>query len=139
MKLTADSSSRPVLFFDGECNLCNSFVQFVIRNDKQKRFLFAPLQSNAGKDVLSHISGKQLPPDSVILSYKGKYFLRSAAALTILKLLGGLKSMLYAAIIIPRFIRDSIYDMVARNRHKWFGKRAECMIPTPELKERFIS
>jgi len=132
-----DTIGHPVLFFDGECNLCNSAVQFVIRHDKKKLFLFAPLQSEAGKQALAQFSGKA--PDSVILLYKGQYFLRSAAVLQTLKLLSGIWKWLYAGIIIPGFLRDWLYDAVSRNRYKWFGKRKECMIPTPELMDRFLS
>lgn len=132
-----DTHNRPVLFFDGECNLCNSAVQFIIRHDKKKLFLFAPLQSTAGQDALKQFSGHV--PDSVILFYNNRYFIKSAAGLNILRLLGGGWRFLYAFIIIPRFIRDWVYNIIARNRYKWFGKRNECMIPTPELKERFLS
>ena len=128
---------HPVLFFDCECNLCNSAVQFIIRNDKKKVFLFAPLQSDAGKEALKQFSGKV--PDSVILFYNNTYFVKSSAALHTLRLLGGGWKALYAGIIIPRFIRDRIYDVVSNNRYKWFGKRDECMIPTPELLDRFLS
>ena len=132
-----DTNSHPVLFFDGECNLCNGAVQFIIRHDKKNLFLFAPLQSEAGREALRQFSGKA--PDSVILFYNGRYFVKSAAALQTLKLLGGAWKWLYAGVIMPRFLRDWIYDFVSRNRYKWFGKRSECMIPTPELKVRFIS
>ncbi len=137
---SAEIASHPVLFFDGACNLCNSFVQFVIRHDQQKRFLFAPLQSDAGKKALADASnGNFTVPDTVILLYKGRYLIKSSAALTVLKLSGGLNKLLYAGIIVPRFMRDWVYDFVARNRYKWFGKRDTCMIPTPEIMERFIS
>jgi predicted DCC family thiol-disulfide oxidoreductase YuxK len=136
-------AERPVLFFDGECNLCNSSVQFIIRHDKQKRFLFAPLQSPAGREALSNISlsfgeGRG-EVSSLILLYRGRYYIRSSAALHTARLLSGLWPVLYAGMILPRFLRDAVYDFISRNRYKWFGKRSECMIPTPELKERFIS
>ena len=137
--MTTDIAGRPVLFFDGECNLCNSSVQFIIKRDKKKQFLFAPLQSERGKaaiaDMLQYM--KQVP-DSVILYYNGKYYTQSAAALYIARLLGGGWQLLYAGMILPRFARDAVYELIARNRYKWFGKRNECMIPTPELKARFL-
>jgi len=111
-------------------------VQFIIRHDKKKLFLFAPLQSEPGKKAIQHFNGKA--PDSMILFYKEQYFVRSAAALTIFRLLGGLWPLLYSGKILPRFLRDAIYDYVSRRRYKWFGKRNECMIPTPELMERFL-
>jgi len=134
------TKERPVVFFDGECNLCNGIVQFLIRHDKKKQLLFAPLQSIVGKKAVDYLSyiGNNNPADSIILFYNGAYFTKSSAALHIAKLLSGAWSLFYAGIILPRFVRDGIYDLVARNRYKWFGKRTECMIPTPELKERFI-
>ncbi len=132
-------NDRPVLYFDGMCNLCNGTVQFIIKHDKQKAFLFASLQSEQGQAAIANISSSTAEaPDSVILYDKGKYYTRSAAALNIAKRLDGLWPLLYAGIVLPRFIRDSIYNLVAKNRYKWFGKRNECMIPTPELKERFL-
>jgi predicted DCC family thiol-disulfide oxidoreductase YuxK len=137
--VTANDSNRPVLFFDGECNLCNGLVQFIISHDKKKSFLFAPLQSAKGREALAHITGSVgAGPDSLILFYRGNYFTKSAAALRVAKLLGGIWQLLYAGIILPRFLRDAVYDLVSRNRYKWFGKRDGCMIPTPELKERFL-
>jgi len=132
-------AGRPILFFDGECNLCNSSVQFIIRHDKKKIFLFAPLQSDAGNGALQDLQ-KQFKniPDSVILYYNSKYFVRSAAALYTLRLLGGFWGLLFVGMILPRFIRDGIYEYISRNRYKWFGKRNECMIPTPELRDRFL-
>lgn len=136
--MTTDPTARPVLFFDGECNLCNSFVQFIIRHDRQKQFLFSPLQSPAGQQARLHIA-QNANLSTVILLHNGRYLSRSAAALTVLKMLGMPWSLLYAATIFPAFLRNFVYDLIARNRYKWFGKRDTCMIPTPELMERFIS
>ena len=131
---------RPVIFFDGECNLCNSSVQFVIRHDNKKLFRFAALQSEPGKRVIGKLTenGAKIP-DSFILQYKNKYYTRSSAALMICRLMGGVWQTLYGFMVIPPFIRNSIYDFVSRNRYKWFGKQNECMIPTPELVDRFLS
>lgn len=121
------------------CNLCNRTVQFIIRNDKRKIFHFAPLQSERGEALLSRIEqerGKR--PDSVILLYKDKYYLRSSAVLKVAALLGGRMLLLMPGYILPAFIRDAIYDAVAGKRYKWFGRKDECMIPTPELKARFL-
>ncbi len=136
--MTPDSQ-RPILYFDGVCNLCDRFVQFVIRHDKRKRFLFASLQSQAGLEALAQNTVDGKAPDSVILWYKGRFHTRSAAALHTLRLLGGIRSLAFACMIIPRFLRDPVYDMVARNRYRWFGRKAECMVPTPELAARFLS
>jgi len=127
-------ADRPILFFDGECNLCNGGVQFIIKRDRKKRFLFAALQSAAGAEAKQQSGGA----DSFILFYCGRYYTKSGAALRVARLMSGLWPMLYAGIILPRFVRDWVYDIVARNRYKWFGKRNECMMPTPELRERFL-
>jgi predicted DCC family thiol-disulfide oxidoreductase YuxK len=134
--METQNTIRPILFFDGECNLCNSSVQFVIRHDRKKQFFFGTLQSESGKDARKALGDNA--PDSVVLFYKGWYYVRSDAALRLFELLGGAWSLLYVFILVPRFIRDAIYNLVSSNRYKWFGKRSECMIPTPELKERFL-
>lgn len=134
-----DSSNSPILFFDGVCNLCNGFVQFIIRHDKKGIFRFSSLQSNAGQGVLSHLTEKYGPvPDSLVLLYKGKFYTRADAALEIAKLLGGGWKLFSVGYIMPRVLRNKIYDFVARNRYKWYGKRDECMMPTKELKSRFL-
>jgi predicted DCC family thiol-disulfide oxidoreductase YuxK len=129
---------QPVILFDGVCNLCNSSIQFIIRRDSRSRFKFASLQSEAGITLLEkyNISTTQL--ESVILIASGRVYNRSSAALHIAKNLDGLWPMLYAFIIVPAFIRNLVYDWIAKNRYQWFGKRNECMIPSPELKSRFI-
>jgi predicted DCC family thiol-disulfide oxidoreductase YuxK len=135
-----ETGNTPILFFDGVCNLCNKTVQFIIRNDKRKVFRFAPLQSERGEELLSRIEQEQgKRPESVILLYQGKYYLRSSAVLKVAELLGGKLLLLMPGYILPAFIRDAIYDAVAGRRYKWFGKQDECMIPTPELKARFLS
>ncbi|MFT3746930.1 MAG: thiol-disulfide oxidoreductase DCC family protein [Agriterribacter sp.] len=128
----------PVILFDGVCNLCNSSVQFVIKKDKKKQFYFASLQSNAGQQLLKQY---QLSPDkfdSFILIENCKAYTRSTAALRVVKRLSGTWPLLYAFIIVPSFIRNGIYDWVAQNRYKWFGKSESCMLPTPELNARFL-
>ena len=130
---------QPVVLFDGVCNLCNGAVQFVIKHDKKNRFRFASLQSHTGAHLLQqyHLPANEL--NSFILIDDGKAYTRSTAALKVAKKLTGIWPMLYTFMIIPRIFRDSIYDWVARNRYKWFGKKEECMIPTPELKARFLN
>ena len=137
--MTTHNTSQPVLFFDGACKLCNRFVQFVIRHDREKLFLFASLQSEAGKQMLEtlKVSGQKIP-DSVILSFNDRYYLQSDATLQLLRLLGGSWKLLYGLTIIPRFIRNGAYDLIARNSYKWFGKRDACMVPTAELRARFL-
>lgn len=128
-----------ILFFDGVCDLCNGFVQFFIKRDKKKKFLFASLQSPAGKKALNDIyemTGQK--PDSIIMFYKDKYFTESGAVLRALSMLGGLWKTSHVLVLIPRFVRDALYNWIARNRYRWFGKRDECMIPTQELQSRFL-
>lgn len=127
-----------VIFFDGVCNLCNRSVQFVIKRDRAKKFRFASLQGKTAALVLKELNIAPADSDSFILLDEKKVYTRSTAALRVLRELGGLWKLLYVFIIVPPFIRDGIYNFIARNRYKWFGKREECMIPTPELKERFL-
>ena len=128
---------HPVILFDGECNLCNGAVQFVIRHDKNHIFRFAALQSALGQTIKQERSVAS-SLDSFLLLDNNKLYSQSTAALRVAKRLNGLWPMLYAFIIIPPFIRNGIYNFIARNRYKWFGKRVHCMIPTPELKSLFI-
>lgn len=130
---------QPVILFDGVCNLCNGAVQFIIKHDKKKQFRFASLQSEAGQQLLQQYNLPVNELNSFILIDEGKAYTRSTGALKVSKKLSGIWPMLYTFIIIPKIFRDSIYDMVARNRYKWFGKKDECMIPTPELKARFLN
>ncbi len=130
----------PVLFFDGECNLCNNAVQFILKRDKKKIFFFAALQSAAGKEAIEKVGIDALETTgSFILYYNGAYFTRSSAALHTFRLLGGLWPLLYVGIIVPRILRDSVYNIVSRNRYKWFGRRDSCMVPTPDIMARFLS
>lgn len=129
---------HPVILFDGVCNLCNASVQFIIRHDKKQIFRFAALQSAFGQRVIENFNLTDKNIDSVILFENNSVQLKSDAALSIAKQLGGIYSLLYVFIIVPKFIRNSVYDFIARNRYRWFGKQESCMIPTPELKKLFI-
>ena len=128
---------KPVILFDGVCNLCSGSVQFILKRDKEKKFLFASLQSNYGQNLLRQFN---LPTDtfnSFILYEKGKIFTRSTAALKMFSELKGWK-WVSAFRIVPKIIRDGVYNLIAKNRYKWFGKKTECWIPTPALKARFL-
>lgn len=133
------AAERPILFFDGVCNFCNSTVNFIIRHDKKELFLFAALQSDKGREVLRHIKHNEALPQSVILSYKGNIYEKNDAVLQIARLLGGPWTLILAGYILPRFIRDGIYDFIAKHRYKWFGKRETCMVPSPSVRARFLS
>jgi predicted DCC family thiol-disulfide oxidoreductase YuxK len=128
-----------VILFDGVCNLCNHSVQFIIRHDPVGQFKFAALQSPFGQEQLRKFGIPQEALNSVILISKDAAFQRSDAALEIARYLTGMWRGLYYFKVIPRFVRDWIYDRISKNRYSLFGKRDECMIPTPELKARFIT
>jgi predicted DCC family thiol-disulfide oxidoreductase YuxK len=133
-----NNPSHPVILFDGVCNLCSGAVQFVIKRDKKNVFRFASLQSSFGQNLLEK---NRLPTTSIkslILLENGKIFSKSTGALIIARRLSGAWSLLYFFIIVPSFIRNSIYDFVAKNRYKWFGKKESCWIPTAELRSRFL-
>jgi predicted DCC family thiol-disulfide oxidoreductase YuxK len=130
--------SPAVILFDGVCNLCNGFVQFVISRDQGQRFLFASLQSETARELLKDLPAGGQSLDSVVLLEDGRVYQQSAAALRILRHLGGAWPLLYGLIILPAFFRDGIYAWIAHNRYRWFGRRDACMLPTPELKARFL-
>ncbi len=126
-----------VVLFDGVCNLCNSSVQFIIKHDPKKYFVFASLQSDVAKALLLQKKVKN-SQNSVIFIEKERVYTESTAVLRILKHLNNGLSLFYFFIIIPPFIRDFVYRIIANNRYKWFGKKEQCMIPSEELKHRFL-
>ena len=130
---------QPIVLFDGVCNLCNGAVQFIIRHDKKNIFMFASLQSEVGRKILEQYNFPLDEFNSFILIENNKAYTRSTGALRVAKKLNGLWPLLYGFIIIPKLLRDGIYNWVGRNRYKWFGKKDACMIPTPELKTKFLS
>lgn len=127
-----------IILFDGVCNLCNGSVLFVIKRDKKDMFRFAALQSDAGKELLSRYDVDTSRTDSIVLIENGKAFVRSTAALRVARSLSGGYPLLYAFMIVPNFIRNWVYDFIARNRYKWYGRKDQCMIPTPELQAKFL-
>ena len=128
-----------VILFDGVCNLCNGFVQFVIARDPSARFRFAPLQSAAAAGILREAGVTAPLPDSVVLVEDGRVYVRSDAALRIARGLRFPWPLAYACRLVPRFIRDRLYDAVAARRYRWFGRRDVCMMPTPERRARFLT
>lgn len=131
--------SKKLILFDGVCNLCNSSVQFVIRNDKNNTFIFAPLQGDTGKEIISKFHIDSTQTDSILLySVKDGISTKSTAALKIASQLRFPINFLVLFLIFPKFLRNWVYDIIARNRYKWFGKQDACMIPTPELKSKFL-
>lgn len=128
----------PIILFDGVCNFCNSSINFVIDRDVHNKFYFASLQSEFGKKLLLTFGEANSKLDTVVLIKEGKLYKKSTAALEIARELRGAWKLMYALVIIPEFIRDFIYDLIARNRYKWFGKKESCRIPDPQWKHRFL-
>jgi predicted DCC family thiol-disulfide oxidoreductase YuxK len=128
---------KPVVLFDGECNFCDSSVQFIIKRDEKEVFQFASLQSEAGEQLLEKF---KVPADvdSMILIENSKVYYKSAAALRICRSLHGAWKLVYLLIVVPRPIGDLLYDFIARNRYKWFGKKDSCMLPPPHIRKRFL-
>jgi predicted DCC family thiol-disulfide oxidoreductase YuxK len=131
-------TEKKIILFDGVCNLCNCSVQFVIRHDKQKQFIFGSLQSETGQALLKKFHLSQNTFNSFLLIEGDKIYLRSSAALRVVKYLGNGWNLLYAFNIVPKFIRDGVYNFISKNRYKWFGKKDACWVPTTELKSRFL-
>jgi len=132
------NEGKLIVLFDGVCNLCNGWVQLIIRNDKKDVFRFAPLQSDAAAGILSEAKYSSVPAESVILIEGGNYYFRSSAALRIFSHLNGMWKLMIVFYIVPVFIRDAVYDFIARNRYRWFGKRNTCMVPDEKQKSKFI-
>jgi predicted DCC family thiol-disulfide oxidoreductase YuxK len=131
--------NKKIILFDGVCNLCNSTVQFIIKHDKDDVFRFVALQSELGQEILNYIGIDSKNIDSIVLYEPGvSYYYKSDAALQIAKNLDGLFSLGIIFKIIPTGIRNSLYDYIAKNRYKWYGKKESCMLPTPELKAKFL-
>ena len=127
-----------IILFDGVCNLCNGFVQFVIQHDPAGQFKFTSLQSDKGQELLKNLPDAYRQIDSVVFLENGRFYQKSAAALRIIRRLSGAWPLLYVLMILPPFLRDWLYSFVARNRYRWFGQQESCMLPTPELKARFL-
>jgi predicted DCC family thiol-disulfide oxidoreductase YuxK len=130
---------KKIVLFDGVCNLCNSAVTFIIENDKKDVFRFASLQSEIGRKLVEERGMDPEELDSIVLIDPGvAYYRKSTAALEISRELSGGYSLLKNFLFIPESLRDGIYNFVANNRYKWYGKKESCMIPTPELKSKFL-
>ena len=127
-----------LILFDGICNLCNGFVQFVIQNDNKGKYRFGALQSTHAEAIFKALDHEYTIPKTVILIEDGRLYQKSEAALRIAKGLDFPWPLFYGFIIVPAFIRDWVYGFIARNRYRWFGQKDSCMIPTPELRDRFL-
>jgi len=132
------NQAASIVLFDGHCNLCHRSVLFIIKRDRTARFKFCPLQSETGRDLLSGAGGDPASLETMILLEDGLLYDRSTAALRICLKLDGLWPLLYVFIIIPRPVRDFIYRWIARNRYHWFGRKNECLVPSPDIKSRLL-
>ena len=130
-------TNNPIVLFDGVCNFCNNMVNFAIRHDKKATLKFAPLQSATGEKLKEqyHIPSSI---DTVIFIDQGKVYTYAQAGIRICKYLNWPAKMLYAFKIVPKFISQPVYKWIARNRYKWFGKKESCMIPTKDVRQRFL-
>ena len=128
-----------IILFDGVCNFCNGSVNFIIDRDPEKYFKFAPLQSEIGQRLLSEHGVDKTVTDSVVLIEDGKAYIRTTAALRIARKLKGAWRYFYGFSIVPAFVRDVFYKLFAKYRYKMFGKQEACMMPTPEIRERFLA
>ncbi|KAA0948659.1 thiol-disulfide oxidoreductase DCC family protein [Sporosarcina sp. ANT_H38] len=129
---------KRIILFDGVCNFCDASVQFIIKRDPAAHFLFTSLQSEKGQELTKKYAIPE-DVDSLVLIENGKAFTKSSAALRIAKKLDGLWHLFFLFILVPRRIRDVVYDFIATNRYKWFGKKEDaCMLPSPEQRKRFI-
>ncbi|MDM7923583.1 MAG: thiol-disulfide oxidoreductase DCC family protein [Pyrinomonadaceae bacterium] len=128
-----------IILFDGVCNFCNSSINFVIEHDSKGYFKFAPLQSAAGEELIAKHGIDTAETDSVILVEDGKAYTHSAAALRIARHLDGIWSLGYWLIAVPRQLRDLVYRFIAKHRYRLFGRRDACMMPTPDVRARFLT
>ncbi len=131
---------KKIILFDGICNLCDNSVQFIIKHDKNDIFRFVSLQSELGKNILKHIGLNNSQIDSIVLYQPGiAYFIKADAAFKILKELNSRYRFLLLFSFTPSLIKNSIYDYIAANRYKWYGKKESCLIPSRELESKFLS
>ena len=136
--MTMHNNQTHILLFDGVCNLCIGLVNFTIKRDSKEKFKFAALQSETGQALLKTFGLSANDFETFVLISGEKYYLKSSAGLHVLKELGGVWKVFYALIIFPKPMRDFIYNVVAKRRYRIFGKRDTCIIPTPEVKRRFL-
>ncbi|OUR91851.1 thiol-disulfide oxidoreductase [Flavobacteriales bacterium 34_180_T64] len=130
---------KQLILFDGVCNLCNSSINYIIKHDKKNVFMFAPLQGKTGKEVIINHKIDTSKTDSILLfTIEKGVVMKSSAAIAIASKLGFPRNLLTLFYIIPPFIRNWVYDYIAKNRYKWYGKKDKCMVPTQELKSKFL-
>lgn len=130
---------KKIILFDGVCNLCDTTVQFIIKRDRKDIFRFVPQQSDLGQQIIAYLGIDPVKTDSILLYEPGKaYYIKAEAAIRIGKALGGMYALMSVFLIFPDFITNNVYNYIAKNRYKWYGKKSECMIPTAEMKSKFL-
>jgi predicted DCC family thiol-disulfide oxidoreductase YuxK len=129
---------HPIILFDGVCNFCNGAINFIIKQDKKRIFRFAALQSEIGQQLLKQHNLSPTELDSFVVIDQGKAYKKTTAALHLYPKFGGAWKLSKGLWIVPQFIRDFFYDIIAKNRYRWFGKKDACMIPTPEIRSLFL-
>lgn len=140
MEITELPIDKKIILFDGVCNLCDASIQFIIKKDKKDVFRFVALQSDLGLRIIKHIGVDANKIDSIILYEPGKaYYYKAEAALKIATSFGGFYSILKLFTFVPNAISNTVYDYIAKNRYKWYGKKESCMLPTIELKSKFLT
>jgi len=131
--------NKKIILFDGVCNLCNSSINYVIDHDKMDVFRFVSLQSELGKTIQDYLGIENTNLDTIILYIPDEaYYIKSTAALKIMTTFSGIWKLMLVFTIIPAPIRDIVYNYIAMNRYKWYGKQENCKIPTPEVKSKFL-
>ncbi|MDF2671434.1 MAG: thiol-disulfide oxidoreductase [Paenibacillus sp.] len=135
---TDDSLQHPIVMFDGVCNFCNSSVEFIIRRDPRGLFHFTALQSDAARSLLANRELNTSESDSILLLENGQLYSSSTAALRIARRLKGWPRLTSVFLIVPSVLRDPLYRLLARNRYRWFGKQDACMLPSPDVRARFL-
>jgi predicted DCC family thiol-disulfide oxidoreductase YuxK len=136
--MSGEWSSLRIVFFDGVCNLCNASVDYLVRRDRKRHLRYASLQSDIGQRMLADVGLPTSEFGSFIYLDRGRLHMRSSGAIRVAMRLGGLWTLMGIFLMVPPFIRDAVYDGVARNRYRWFGKRDTCRLPTPEERDLFL-
>lgn len=130
---------QQLILFDGVCNLCNASVQYIIKHDKKDKFRFTALQSELGQNIMKQFNRDHTKLDSILLYIPdGGLWSKSSAALKIASQLGFPRNFMQVFFVVPKFIRNWAYDYIAKNRYRWYGKKTACMVPTPEIKSKFL-
>ncbi|MCT4698913.1 thiol-disulfide oxidoreductase DCC family protein [Tenacibaculum haliotis] len=130
---------KQLILFDGICNFCNKSILMIIKHDTENKFVFASLQSDIGKEIIANLAIDTLKIDSIILYKPGiAYYIKSTAAIKIMNQFNGLWKTSYLLWIFPEVIRNVVYDFIAKNRYKWFGKKDMCSVPSKEIREKFL-